>query len=335
MTRRDSEAAPLAVGLGESLLRLSAPGHERLTQIRHLDVHVGKAEMNGLNGLAALGFRCRWLTRLSNSPLGRRIAGHAAEHGVEPIVDWDADARAPLYFVEHGVPPRPSEVLYDRSSTAMTKLTKSTFSWAEEVQGARVALSTGITCALGPQPAQAVSGFLAAARNAGACTVFDVNHRARLWTWEQSVPVLRRVLPKVDVLFTSRHDLLRLVGGVSDVDDTVELARRAIAEWGHRVVVLRDKAQSAPGHVTVTTTALTAEEILTSNEYEAQVVDAFGAGDAALAAFIATWLTDGGLATALEASAWACAFQHTVVGDAWQVRGADLEGRSQTWRILR
>jgi 2-dehydro-3-deoxygluconokinase len=335
MTSHDVQAAPLAVGLGESLLRLSAPGHERLTQIRHLDVHVGGAEMNGLIGLAALGFRCRWLTRLPDNPLGRRIAGHAAEHAVEPAVDWDADARTPLYFVEHGAPPRPSEVLYDRSSTAMTRLTASTFPWAEEVHGARVALSTGITCALGPEPAQAVSGFLDAAREAGTHTVFDVNHRGRLWTWEQAVPVLRRVLPKVDVLFTSRHDLLHLVAGATAAEDTVELARQAIKEWGHRVVVLRDNAQSAPGRVTVTMTALTTEEVLTSGAHEAQVVDAFGAGDAALAAFIATWLTGGGLAAALEASAWACAFQHTVVGDAWQVRAADLEARGQTWRILR
>jgi 2-dehydro-3-deoxygluconokinase len=335
MTRHDSQAAPLAVGLGESLLRLSAPGHERLNQVRSLDVHVGGAELNGLIGLAALGFRCRWLTRLSSSPLGHRIAGHAAEHGVEPIVDWEAGARAPLYFVEHGVPPRPSEVLYDRSSTAMTQLTGSTFSWPEEVRGAKVALSTGITCALGPQPAHAVSDFLAAARKTGACTVFDVNHRARLWTWEQAVPVLRGVLPTVDVLFTSRHDLLRLLEGATAAEDTVDLARRAIKEWGHRVVVLRDTAQSAPGRVMVSATACTAEETLTSSGHQAQVVDAFGAGDAALAAFIATWLSDGGLARALEASAWACAFQHTVVGDAWQVRAADLEGRGQTWRILR
>lgn len=335
MTRNDSEAAPLAVGLGESLLRLSAPGHERLSQIGHLDVHVAGSEMNCLIGLAALGFHSRWLTRLVDNPLGRRITAHAAEHGVQPIVDWDDDARAPLYFVEHGVPPRPSEVLYDRSSTAMTQLTGSTFSWAEEVRGAKVALSTGITCALGPQPAQAVSDFLDAARKAGACTVFDVNHRSRLWTWEQSVPVLRRVLPGVDVLFTSRHDLLHLVEGATAAEDTAELARRAIKEWGHRVVVLRDSAQPAPGLVTVRATAVTTEDILTSSKHEAQVVDAFGAGDAALAAFIGTWLTGGGLTDAIEASAWACAFQHTVVGDAWQVRAADMEGRGQTWRILR
>src|SRR5450631_4422699 len=271
MTRRDSETAPLAVGLGESLLRLSAPGHERLSQASHLDVDVGGAEMNALSGLAALGFRCRWLTRLTDSPLGHRIAAHAAEHRVEPIVDWDEDARPSLYFVEHGVPPRPSEVFYDRSCSAMTRLTGATFSWADEVRGAKVAVSTGVTCALGRQPAKAVSDFLAAARNAGACTVFDV-----------------------DVLFTSRHDLLHLVQDVTDAGDTVELARRAIKQWGHRVVVLRDSTQPAPGLVTVQATAVTTEEVLTSNKHQAQVVDAFGDGDAALAAFIGIWLTEGG-----------------------------------------
>jgi 2-dehydro-3-deoxygluconokinase len=226
-------------------------------------------------------------------------------------------------------------VLYDRSTTAMTRLTESTFSWAEEVRGAKVALSTGITCALGPEPAQAVGAFLAAARRAGARTVFDVNHRARLWTWEQSVPVLRRVLPQVDVLFTSRYDLLRLVEGATAAEGAVELGRRAIKQWGHRVVVLRDSDHSVPGRVTVTATALTAEEVLTSSEHEAQVVDPFGAGDAALAAFVAAWLSGGGLGAAPEASAWACAFQHTVVGDACQIRAADLQGRDQTWGILR
>ena len=340
-------AAPLAVGLGESLLRLSAPGHQRLGQVHQFDVHVGGAEMNGLIGLAALGFRCRWLTRLADNPLGRRIAAHAAEHGVEPVVGWDADARAPLYFVEHGAPPRPSEVLYDRSATAMTRLDESSFPWAEVARdaeaprdagvarGATVALSTGITCALGPGPARAVSGFLDAAREAGARTVFDVNHRSRLWTWEQSAPVLRRVLPRVDVLFTGRRDLLRLVEGADDGDDTVELARRAVKRWGHQVVVLRETASPGPGQVTVRATGVTADEVVTSERHEAQVVDAFGAGDAAMAAFVATWLQGGELGPALDASAWACAFQHTVVGDAWQVQPADLESRGQGWRIRR
>src|SRR5439155_22956475 len=77
------------VGLGESLLRLSAPGYERLEQARGLTVEVGGAEMNALIGMAALGLDAVWLTRLPDSALGRRIAAHAAAHGVTSIVDWD------------------------------------------------------------------------------------------------------------------------------------------------------------------------------------------------------------------------------------------------------
>ena len=335
MTPPMTESAPLAVGLGESLLRLSATGHERLGQAHHLDVQVGGSEMNGLIAMTAFGFRTRWLTRIADNVLCRRIARHATEHGVEPVVDWDPTARTALYFVEHGAHPRHSEVLYDRSATAMTELTDSTFSWAREMQGAKVALSSGITCALGTGPAQAVRSFLTAAQQAEVRTVFDVNHRGFLWSWGEAVPVLRQVLPFVDILSASHHDLLRLVEGATDGERAVDLARRAIRDGGHQVVVLRENMHPAPGRTIVRATAVTAEAVVTSGEHETQVVDAFGAGDAALAAFVTTWLADGDLSAAVEASAWAGAFQQTVVGDAWQGRASDLERRDQTRRILR
>jgi 2-dehydro-3-deoxygluconokinase len=327
--------SPKAVGLGESLLRLSAPGHERLGQARQLDVHIGGAEMNALIGLRALGLQAHWLTRLADNPLGRRIAAHAAERGVVAVVDWDAEARAPLYFVEHGAAPRSSQVLYDRGATAMTTLTPETFDWAEQLQDASIALCSGITCALGAAPARAVTAFLARARTAGARTVFDVNYRSRLWSWPEAVSVLRPVLERVDILFASRHDLARLVAGAAADQDAANLARAAIKQFGHSTVVLRESTHPTPGLVSVRATAVTADEVYTSAIHQGQMVDAFGAGDAALAAFVAAILRGEDLAAAAEEAAWACIFQHTVVGDAPQVTAADLVIRGQTGRILR
>jgi 2-dehydro-3-deoxygluconokinase len=326
---------PKAVGLGESLVRLSAPGHERLGQARQLDVHIGGAEMNALIGLNALGVRAHWLTRLADNPLGRRVAAHATEHGVLAVVDWDAEARAPLYFVEHGAAPRPSQVLYDRSATAMTTLTPETFDWVEQLRDASIALSSGITCALGAGPARAVTTFLAHAQAANARTVFDINYRSRLWSWSQAVSVLRPVLERVDILFASRHDLARLLAGGSADQDAANLARAAIKQFGHSIVVLRDSTHPTPGLVSVSATAVTADEVYTSTVHQGQMVDAFGAGDAALAAFVAATMRGQDLATAVEDAAWACTFQHTVVGDAPQVTATDLIYRGQTGRILR
>jgi 2-dehydro-3-deoxygluconokinase len=83
-------------------------------------------------------------------------------------------------------------------------------------------------------------------------------------------------------------------------------------------------------------TAVTADDVLVSPTYEAEVVDAFGAGDAALGALLAGWLADGDLTSAIDAAAWACAFQHTTPGDAWQGRPSDLVQRaSAERRVLR
>jgi 2-dehydro-3-deoxygluconokinase len=318
------------VGLGESLVRLSAPAHERLEQAHRLDLHVGGAEMNALIAAAALGLEATWLTRLADNPLGRRIAAHARAHGLECVVDWDPAARAPLYFVEHGTELRPSEVLYDRSATAMTALTPDRFEWDALVAGASAVLCSGITCALGEGPAASVTALFDAARAAGARTVFDVNHRSRLWGWEEAVPVLRDVVARVDVLLASEHDLARLLGAGSD------LARRAIDQLGAEVVVLRESIAAGAGRVGVCVTAVTADAVEMSPRHEAGVVDAFGAGDAALAAFLATFLRDGDLADAVDRAAWACAFQHTIPGDACVLRPDDLAARrDDRRRILR
>jgi 2-dehydro-3-deoxygluconokinase len=324
-----------AVGMGESLLRLSTPGHERLGQSNRFDAHVGGAEMNVLITLSAFGFRSRWLTRMADNAVGRLITSHAAAHGVELVTDWDLDARAPLYFVEHGAHPRPSEVLYDRSSTAMTRLDPSTFPWKDLVEGTTLVLSSGITCAIGQRCAAAVAEFFDTARQAGAKTVFDVNYRTRLWSWEEARSVLRGVLGSVDVLSATRHDLLNLVEDASGEEDTQDLARRAIERWGHQMVFLRETTHPGPGLATVRAAAVTDTDVVTSAEYGAQIIDSFGAGDASLGAFLATWLSGGALAQAVDISAWAAAFHQTVAGDAWQGRSEDLHLRLETRKVLR
>jgi 2-dehydro-3-deoxygluconokinase len=327
--------APRVVGLGEALVRLSPPGHERLEQAHALQVHVGGAELNALIATAALGLRATWVTRLADNPLGRRIAAHAAMHAVDAVVDWDAGARAPLSFVEHGAPLRPTEVLYDRSATAMTVLEPGGFDWAARLSGADAALCSGITCALGERPAAAVRALFDEARRTGVQTVFDVNHRSRMWTWAQAAPVLRDVLERVDVLLAGAHDLARVLDrDPGEEEDAVALARRAIDGFGHAVVVLRDSARTGDGRVAVTATAVTAAGEHTSARHEAGVVDAFGAGDAALGAFVAGLLTDGDLSRAIDDAAWACAVQHTIPGDAWQLRPSDLALRLEQARSI-
>jgi len=308
----------VVVGLGEAMLRLSAPGFERLEQAGTFELAIGGAELNALIAAAAWGARARWLTRQADNPLGRRAAAHARAHGVEAVVDWDQDARAALYFVEHGAAPRPAQVLYDRGDSAMARLDG--FAWAAALDDAGAALTSGITCGLGDGAASAVREFLALARARGVRTYFDVNHRTRQWSWEAAAPVLRGVLGWVDVLLAGGHDLARLL----DLEgEPVALAREAIERFGVEVVVLR-ASEHAGDRVTVTVTAVTAAEVLPGRAHEARVVDGFGGGDAALGALVARLLAGDALAGAADCAARACAVQHTIRGDAWVGRPDEL-----------
>jgi 2-dehydro-3-deoxygluconokinase len=63
---------------GETLLRLSPPGMERLDQARHFDIGIGGTELNVACLLARLGRKTAWVSRLPEGPLGRINASHGA-----------------------------------------------------------------------------------------------------------------------------------------------------------------------------------------------------------------------------------------------------------------
>src|SRR5579862_2765758 len=95
------------ITFGEAMVRLSPPNFHRLEQARSLDVQVGGAELNTAVGLSRLGRKTAWVSRLTNNPLGRLVANHAREAGVDTgHVLWADDDRVGVYFLEFGAAPR-------------------------------------------------------------------------------------------------------------------------------------------------------------------------------------------------------------------------------------
>src|SRR3954453_23434468 len=92
---------------GETLLRLSPPGMQRLDQARAFEVGIGGTELNVACLLARLGRRTAWVSRLPEGPLGRIVEGEARRHGVDTrFIRWVPDARLGLMFFEAGPAPR-------------------------------------------------------------------------------------------------------------------------------------------------------------------------------------------------------------------------------------
>lgn len=312
MGQRGSEARPV-VAFGEALVRLSS-GHRRLRDAASLAIDVGGSELNVLTALGQLGHRGRWITALSPDDLGRRILEHARLHGVELAPAAGGAGRTPLYFVEMGAPPRPTTVHYDRAGSALACSRAEDFAWDVLLDQARWFHSTGITLALGPGPrAAAVSGF-DRARRMSLPTSFDLNHRHRLWSWEEALPHYREVLLLTDVLFASPQDLRALTGTSAEGRGLIE---SAATQYGLQVVVMRTSEPAPAGGTTVRTRVLADGEYAESEPYTTVPVDPLGGGDAATAAFLAAALQGEDLAVAADRASWACAEKQSMPGDTW------------------
>src|SRR5687768_15464194 len=83
---------------------------------------VGGSELNVAVLAARLGVGSRWVSRLPDNALGRMIDTQAREQGVDARVEWTADGRVGLYFVETGGA-RIGSVLYDRAGSAISTVT--------------------------------------------------------------------------------------------------------------------------------------------------------------------------------------------------------------------
>ena len=137
--------------LGETLLRLSPPGVQRLDQARAFEVGIGGSELNVACLLARLGRRTAWVSRIPDGPLGRIVEGEARRHGVDTrFVRQIPGARLGLMFFEAGPAPRNARVIYDRKHSAASEMAFEDAPWEALIAAsARVHLS-GITPALGP-----------------------------------------------------------------------------------------------------------------------------------------------------------------------------------------
>jgi 2-dehydro-3-deoxygluconokinase len=174
----------------------------------------------------------------------------------------------------------------------------------ELVAGAGVFHASGITLALGPGPADAVTHAVSVARTAGVPVSFDFNFRRALWDEATAAPALTAAVSQADVVFAGAEEAAIVTG----TNDPLESAL-ALEALGPRQVLIKLGADGCLARIDGLTHEAPAPLVT--------VLDTVGAGDAFVAGYLAE-LVGGApavqrLATAIAAGAWAV----TVSGD-WE-----------------
>jgi Sugar kinases, ribokinase family len=111
------------VSFGEATLRLRAPRGRQLTRTERFDAAAGGPECNTAVAASELGADAVWLSRLPDSPLGRRVVAELRSHGVRTGVSWgNGDEKLATAFVDAGAAPRGRTEIYHDHESAFTSV---------------------------------------------------------------------------------------------------------------------------------------------------------------------------------------------------------------------
>ncbi len=307
MNAASSEGRYDLLTLGETLMRLSPPGAQRLDQARQFEIGIGGSELNVGCLLARLGRRVAWVSRLPEGPLGRMVDGEARRHGVDTRwVRWIPDARLGLMFYEPGPEPRTSRVLYDRKNSAASELGFEDAPWEMLVQASAWVHLSGITPALGPSCRALVLHVAALAASAGKPVSYDLNYRSTLTTPAEARAVLDAAAAHLNLLALAERDAQAVLGFAEGGE---RLAESIAARYGVPQVALTRPPEAEPG-----TLLLAGGAFRYAPHFAVEVVDRIGAGDSFVAGLI-HGLLDGDLDLAIRLGGFAAAIGLATPGD--------------------
>ncbi len=254
---------------GEAMAMFVATEPGALAKVGHFAKRAAGAELNVATGLARLGFKVGWMSRVGADSFGQFVRDVLAQEGVDARC-VSTDARYPTGFqlkskCDDGSDPA---VEYFRAGSAASKLSLHDYR-ADYVLGARHLHLSGVAPAISASSRELAFKLAREMRAAGRTISFDPNLRPTLWESQADmVATLNELAAFADWVLPGVGEGRVLTGS----DDPAAIARFYLAR-GARGVIVKLGAQGAyyatadgeQGHVD-------AERVV-------RVVDTVGAGD--------------------------------------------------------
>jgi 2-dehydro-3-deoxygluconokinase len=218
------------VTFGEIMARLTPKGVLRFRQTLPGDLQLtfAGAEANVAAAVSLLGGKAEFVTALPQNSIADACIANLRAIGVDTnrIIRTD-NGRLGLYFVETGANQRPSNVIYDRSDSAVSLAEADKYCWDEIFADADWFHITGITPALSRTACEAAIEAVKKAKENNVTVSCDLNFRKKLWNWDADLSakaLARKTMPMilnlVDVVIANEQDasdVLDIQAGTTDV----------------------------------------------------------------------------------------------------------------------
>ncbi|MBD3897571.1 sugar kinase [Halomonas sp. ML-15] len=264
---------PEILAFGEAMAMFVANSPGPLSEVQHFQRRLAGADNNVAIGLARLGFRVGWLSRVGNDSFGDYVQRALESEGLDcRHLRHDDDHPTGLVFKERAEGGSDPRIEYFRQHSAARKMSPidaATINFS----ALRHLHATGIPPALSPSCRELSWHMLEQARIAGASISFDPNLRPSLWPSEAEMrETLNALAAKADWVLPGLAEG-RLLSG----KQTPHAIADFYLERGAKAVIIKLGSEGSyyRGHLAGQDTSFTLPGLEVS-----KVVDTVGAGDA-------------------------------------------------------
>lgn len=313
------------VTLGEIMLRLSTPGHQRFVQADRFDITYGGGEANVAVALCNYGLSGTFITKVPNNAIGQAAINHIRRYGVDTQYIVRGGKRLGIYFLESGASMRASQVIYDREISAIAEADLGDFDFDKIFEDATWFHTTGITPALSDKAAALTEIALKKAKGKGIMTSIDLNYRKKLWSKEKAREVMTQLCQYIDVCIGNEEDAETTLGfksentevtkGKLDIESYQDVFKQMKKRFGFKYIAstLRESYSASDNGWSAIT--YDGNEFYHSKKYDIRIVDRIGGGDSFAGGFIYGLITGMSLKDTTEFAVAASALKHTIPGD--------------------
>ncbi|MCP2035456.1 2-dehydro-3-deoxygluconokinase [Planomicrobium sp. HSC-17F08] len=273
--------------LGESMVVFQPDKMQSLEYVDQFPKRMGGAESNVAIGLARLGHKVGWFSKLGEDSFGQYIHKRIRGEGVDTSsCRFTNQAPTGVLFKEQ-LSPEDMNVYYYRKGSAASLMEPADLD-EEYIAQAKILHLSGITPALSDSCRQTVMRAIEIAKNNNMLIVFDPNLRLKLWSSEAAKQVLNEIAAEADVILPGLDEGQLMTG-----EREVETVAEALMGEKDKTIIIKIGSEGAYLHT------LKEKAYIKGFPVE-QITDPVGAGDGFATGIISGMLRQEPLKLAVE-----------------------------------
>ena len=308
------------LGFGEIMLRLTPPNNQKIIQSDSFEAVYSGGEANVIASLAILGHDTKFITKLPDNYLGKKVISKFRSYNVDVEDIIIGEGRLGVYYSEIGHGLRSTEVIYDRKYSAISMATKEEFNIKNMLKGVGLVHLSGITPALSSNLKELIIDIVKECKNQGILVSYDSNYRSKLWSIDEARGVLEEVLPYIDFAFLGYLDMINIL---KFEDNNLEFEERLKYHYENlfkrypnlRFASCTKRTVNSINNNTLQGYLFDGNNLFKSNKYTFDILDRVGGGDAFTAGILHGVLNEMKNERIVEFGTCASALKHSIIGD--------------------